>query len=365
LLDRPRKTSARVTPLTLDRLALTGGAILFEDRTLNPPRTWRADGLAIDAAALSTVSPEPRGSLRLAVTVAGAPISVEASSVRLAPPLQGRARIALQNVDATLANLYLPPDTAVVLDRAAFDAAIDAQGGVGFDGQARIDNLVVRRRGVDASLVTVPALVFQLTSGKSSEGRVVGRVEVNGRATVFDPRPGQTTRFEIEKLRLVADGLDATGRSAARLTASAALPGGGVLDVQGSARPTPVAAEMRARISRVDLAFWAPYFSLPVEFTGMAETDLTVETTAAGPRVRGRALVKNVTVADDDRRLAAADLVELSGIDAQWPKAKIERLRLSRPRARIGRDREGRLTISELVESMKRPTAAPVVAPRA
>ena len=369
LLDRPRKTSAGVTPLTLDRLALTGGAILFEDRTLNPPRTWRADGLTIDAAALSTVSPEPRGSLRLAVTVAGAPISVEASSVRLAPPLQGRARIALQNVDATLANLYLPPDTAVVLDRAvigaAVDAAIDAQGGVGFDGQARIDNLVVRRRGVDASLVTVPALVFQLTSGKSSEGRVVGRVEVNGRATVFDPRPGQTTRFEIEKLRLVADGLDATGRSAARLTASAALPGGGVLDVQGSARPTPVAAEMRARISRVDLAFWAPYFSLPVEFTGMAETDLTVETTAAGPRVRGRALVKDVRVSDDDRRLAAADQVELSGLDAQWPKAKIERLRLSRPRARIGRDREGRLTISELVESIKRPAtaAAPVVVP--
>ena len=368
LLDRPRKPSSGVSPLTLDRLALTGGAILFEDRTLNPPRTWRADGLTIDAAALSTVSPEPRGSLRLAVTVAGAPLSVEASSVRLAPPMQGRARVTLQNVDATLANLYLPSDTAVALDRAvigaAFEAAIDAQGGVGLDGQARIDNLVVRRRGVDTSLVTVPALTFTLTSGKSPEGRLVARVEVNGRATVFDPRPGQSTRFEIDKLRLVADGLDATGRSPARLTASATLPGGGVLDVQGTARPTPVAAEMRARISRVDLAFWAPYFSLPVEFTGMAETDLTVETTAAGPRVRGRALVKNVTVADDDRRLAAADQVELSGIDAQWPKAKIERLRLSRPRARIGRDREGRLTISELVESMKRPAAAPAVAPR-
>ena len=368
LLDRPRKPSAGITPLTLDRLALTGGAILFEDRTLNPPRTWRADGLTIDAAALSTVSPEPRGSLRLAVTVAGAPLSVEASSVRLAPPLQGRARVALQDLDATLANLYLPPDTAVVLDRAtvdaAFDAAIDAQGGVGFDGRARIDNLVIRRRGVDASLVTVPSLVFQLTSGKSAEGRLVGRVEMNGRATVFDPRPGQAaTRFEIDKLRLVADGLDATGRSAARLTVTAALPGGGVLDLQGSARPTPVAAEVRARISRVDLAFWAPYFSLPVEFTGMAETDLTVETTAAGPRVRGRALVKNVRVSDDDRRLAAADQVELSGLDAQWPKAKIERLRLSRPRARIGRDREGRLTISELVESIKTPAGAPVVVP--
>jgi len=224
LLDRPRKPSSGVSPLTLDRLALTGGAVLFEDRTLNPPRTWRADGLTIDAAALSTVSPEPRGSLRLAVTVAGAPLSVEASSVRLAPPMQGRARVTLQNVDATLANLYLPADTAVALDRAvigaAFDAAIDAQGGVGLDGQAHIDNLVVRRRGVDTSLVTVPALTFALTSGKSPEGRLLARVEVNGRATVFDPRPGQSTRFEIDKLRLVADGLDATGRASARLTAS-------------------------------------------------------------------------------------------------------------------------------------------------
>ena len=189
LLDRPRKPSSGVSPLTLDRLALTGGAILFEDRTLNPPRTWRADGLTIDAAALSTVSPEPRGSLRLAVTVAGAPLSVEASSVRLAPPMQGRARVTLQNVDATLANLYLPPDTAVALDRAmigaAFDATIDAQGGVGLDGQARIDNLVVRRRGVDTSLVTVPALTFALTSGKSPEGRLVA------------PRGGQRPRDRV------------------------------------------------------------------------------------------------------------------------------------------------------------------------
>ena len=115
-------------------------------------------------------------------------------------------------------------------------------------------------------------------------------MEVNGRATVFAPRPGKSNRFEIERLRVVADGLDATGRSSARLTVSAGLPGGGALDVQGTARATPVAAEVRTRISRVDLAFWAPYFSLPVEFTGMAETDLT-STPPRAPACAG-ALVK-------------------------------------------------------------------------
>jgi uncharacterized protein involved in outer membrane biogenesis len=357
LLARPPSES-EAAPFTLDHLAVTDGAILFEDRTLSPARTWRAEGLTVEADALSSATPEPRGRLRVAAQVAGAPFALDASGIALRP-LQAKARVSLRDADATLANLYLPPDTMVVLDRATVgavvDATLDAQGGVGLDGQARIANVVARRRGVDASLFTVPALTFTLTSGRSPEGRLTGKVEVAGQATVFDPRPGKTNRFEVQRLRVVADGLDATGRSSARLTASAALPGGGVLDVQGTARATPVTAEVRTRISRVDLAFWAPYFSLPVEFTGMAETDLTLDTTPAGPRVRGRALVKGVTVSDGTRRLAAADQLELSGLDAQWPKAKVERVRLTRPRARVGRDRDGRLTIAELVESIKKP----------
>ena len=70
LLGRSSSTSGPL-PITLDRLALTGGTILFEDRTLSPPRTWKAEAITVDAAALSTVSPEPRGRLRLTSTVAG------------------------------------------------------------------------------------------------------------------------------------------------------------------------------------------------------------------------------------------------------------------------------------------------------
>jgi uncharacterized protein involved in outer membrane biogenesis len=367
LLARSSSQSG-TTPLTLDRLALTGGTILFEDRTLTPPRTWRAEAITVDAAALSTVSPEPRGSLRLTTTVAGAPLAVEASGVRMLP-LAGRARVTLRDVDATLANLYLPSDTAVALEKAlirvAVDAVLDGQGGVGVDGQARIDNLTVRRRGADTSLVTVPSLVFALQSGKGSDGRLLGRVEMTGRATVYDPRPGKSNRFEIDRIRLVAEGLDATGRSPATLALTAGLPGGGVLDVRGTATLAHAGGSLRARVSRVDLAFWAPYFSLPLDFTGMAETDLTVDATASGARVRGRATLAAATVSDDTRRLAAADRLELVGLDAQWPKVRVERVRLARPRATIGRDAEGRLTVMELVESMKRPATGPGSAPAA
>lgn len=236
LLGRTKSKSGGA-PFTLDRLALTGGTIVFEDRTLSPPRTWRAEALTVEAAALSTVSAEPRGSVRLTTTVAGAPLAVEASGVRL-QPLAGRARVTLRDVDATLANLYLPSDTAVVLEKAvigaAVDATLDAQGGVGLDGQARIDDLTVRRRGVDASLVTVPRLAFALTSGKGSDGRLLGRVEMTGRATVYDPRPGKSNRFEIERIRLVADGLDATGRSPRR---SSSPPGCRAAAASTSAAP--------------------------------------------------------------------------------------------------------------------------------
>ncbi len=64
-LLRPSKPREGTAAVTLDRFALTGGAILFEDRELTPPRTWRADALAIEAALLSTVNPEPRGRGRL------------------------------------------------------------------------------------------------------------------------------------------------------------------------------------------------------------------------------------------------------------------------------------------------------------
>ena len=403
-LLRPSKPREQAVAFTLDRLALTGGAIMFEDRTLTPPRAWRADALTIEAAQLSTVNPEPRGRGRLTTTVAGAPLSVEVSEVRLAP-MHGRVRVSLRDMDATLANLYLPPDTAVVLERALVSAGLtataDAQDGLRLDGQARLDNLVMRRRGADASLVTVPSLTFALTTVNGADGRPRGHIEVIGRATVYDPRPRQTNRFELERLKLVVDGVDASGRAPAQVTLTATLPGGGALDVQGTANPTPLSSALRARISRVDLAFWAPYLDLPLQFNGMIETDLTVDvataagaagmtgTTGAGggvtTRVRGRATLNGATVygpraadgappasetapatgngregqtREGRRRLLAADRIELTGLDAQWPKVRVERLRVARPRVTIERDRAGRLPIADIVQSL-RPNAAP------
>jgi hypothetical protein len=94
-LLRPSKPGAR-TAFTLDRLALTGGAVMFEDQTLTPPRTWRADALTIEAALLSTVNPEPRGQGRLSTSVAGA---AGGRGIRgPARPDAGRVRVSLRDL---------------------------------------------------------------------------------------------------------------------------------------------------------------------------------------------------------------------------------------------------------------------------
>ena len=123
-----------------------------------------------------------------------------------------------------------------------------------------IDNLVVRRRGVDASLVTVPSLTFALTSGRR-------------RRAAARPRRGHRPRHRVRSAARPDQSLRDRARSGWWSTASTpraarpprspsppTLPGGGVLDVQGTARSDARSASaLRARISRVDLAFWAPY----------------------------------------------------------------------------------------------------------
>src|SRR5439155_19502007 len=63
------------------------------------------------------------------------------------------------------------------------------------------------------------------------------------------------------------------------------------------------------------------------------------------------------------RRLLAADRMEVTGLDAPWPKVRVERVHLARPRVRIERDRAGRFPIADIVQSL-RPNAAPAPSAR-
>jgi hypothetical protein len=62
--------------LTLERFALTGGAVEIEDRTLAPPRVWRVEAVALEARGVSTLAAAPPGIVTVSAVVAGAPVSL-------------------------------------------------------------------------------------------------------------------------------------------------------------------------------------------------------------------------------------------------------------------------------------------------
>ena len=180
--------------------------------------------------------------------------------------MHGRVRVTLRDVDATLANLYLPPDTAVVLERRSsrrgVDATLDAQGGVRprRPGADRQPGDAAARRGRLAGHRAVADLRAdqrerRRTAGRGAASRSPGAPPCTIRG------PARPNRFEMDRLKLVVDGLDASGRSPRPGHPHRGAAGRRRARRAGHRARRPARPTLRARISRVDLAFWAPYLA--------------------------------------------------------------------------------------------------------
>ena len=140
--------------------------------------------------------------------------------------------------------------------------------------------------------------------------------------------------------------------TSARVRFVAARQGGGELDVQGTARSRPARRRPPRAVTRVDLAVWDALIPLPG-----ASVDSPRRSRHHGherhPPVRraDRAGARRhpPLAADRDHPLIAAQDLELAGIDAEWPRLRIERIRAVRPTVAADRDAEGRLSLMALV----------------
>jgi hypothetical protein len=347
--------------VTVDRFALDDGAVSLEDRSRVPVHTWRADNIAMEVSGLSTNSTDSRGTGRLTATVAGAPVTADIADVRLVP-LHLRGRLVVKDMDATLAGISLPPGVAAVLDRARLStnvaATVDAREGVQVDADGRLDDLTLRSHQTGDPLVAVPSLTFTVAGAgiDASGGQPrLGRIEVAGEATLFDIRGGSAGRLDISRLRLLVEGQESPGPASARLALTADLGKGGSLDVQGPLRLAPLGAELRARVTRLDPAVVVSYAALPIGLAGLVDTDFTVDVStstaeALAARVRGRVTVNRAAVAGGQQVIIARQ-VELDGVDAEWPRIGIARIRVAQPVAVVERDRTGRLLLAALTTS--------------
>jgi hypothetical protein len=333
--------------VTVDEFTLAHGTVLLEDRLLSPWRTWRSEDLTFHARNLSTRLDD--GTADASSTINGSPVSVHVEQLRL-KPVHVRAVVRAQNVDVAMARVYLPPEAPVTLERGRMDLTVtvvnDAREGVHVDADASVADVVALRRFQSDPFIRAPALrvaVRDLTY--SPRGFALGRVELDGRASILHADVDPPARFDLDRVRLRAEALTWPVRAPARVSMSSTVPGGGELRADGTVRLQPAVAELDVRLTGLSVEPWARYVSGSARATGTGEARLAVRANLEGgiaATATGMAAVNRLSVTDGGRRLLAAERAEVSGIDAGWPaRVTIGRVELRRPALSLERDADG------------------------
>jgi len=301
--EAPEPPKKKGLPLdaAVGKFTLAGGTIRFEDTVVSPPRTWNADGLAVEVADLSTRSGAPGGAATVSLTLAGTPISLKATDLRLAPA-NARATLTIQGFDLALLLPYAPPDAPATLQSGRFSASL-ALGQAGdtsrADGEVRLENLAVVRRGQASPSLTMPALVVALKDIAATGGAVTaGRIEVTGDPTVFDTSLSPAPRYDIKALKAVVEEATWPPKGPARVAVTAEVPRGGSLDARGTVGLSPLAANLQIALKGIDLTLGLPYVPADSPATlksGRLAANLVIAHAAdAGSRADGTIRLENL-----------------------------------------------------------------------
>ena len=365
LLDRPA-SSGSGRDVSIDHHARGDSQVTFEDRLLQPARTWRADDIRFDGRRLTT---RGRGGTAVAfANVAGALVTVRADDVQLGP-LHARANVNVRDLDLRLAALYLPGDGALRLERGRLNAGlhvvIDGGDGTRLDADAVIEGLALRRPGVAEDTVTAPRLDILVRELHQQPARTALRyASVGGNLTVLDPTQTPPRPLTFTDLTVTASDLEQPMKDPARVAMHANVPGGGEVDVTGTVGVTPRRADLRVRARGLELAALASHLPLTARVAGTGTADLRVTATherAFGLTVAGDATVDRVTLGDGTRTLLAATRVSARGLEYTWPASlALGQLTLTQPAATIERAADGTLDLTAL---LRPPTPAEAAAP--
>ena len=360
LVARSGKTSGRPLDVTLDRFVVTRGTVTLEDRVLSPQRTWRSERIEIDARNLSTR--QGGGTATGSSVTAGSPVALTMTDVRLYP-IHFQASMDVANLDLALARLYTPPDAQLTVDRGRLGATIalrlDAREGMHVDGDVRLADAVLVRPGRTEPVVTTPAATLTLRDLALGTGTVnpgslrLARLELAGRASLFDRRVMPARRYEIDGLRATAEQVTWPVTTPARIAVVSRVPGGGQLDVRGTAQLQPAAAQVRVRLTGTELAPWSQFLPAAGRVTGTAAADLSITARLEGAlsaRANGTASLARLAVHDGDHTPATIERIEASGLAWEWPsQLVVDRVVVRRPSARVERDAAGRLRLVDLL----------------
>jgi hypothetical protein len=354
LLVRPTGGGGTAPALTIERLALAGGAVVIEDRTLTPPRTWRVDPLALHARDVSTVAGAPPGEATVTAVAAGSPITLAVTDVRLSPP-SFKATLSARELDASLAALYLPPASPLTPARGTLTVSAtlehDATDGTHVAVDTELTGVELRRPGQDSAYLTAPAVRVKMENLRVRSGRVdLGRLAVDGGAVVLeDTRLEPVRRWRVDGVALEARDLSSAREAPPGVAMARAATSGARLEVWvANVRLAPLELNATAIVRNVDLSLVRLY--LPPELPVRPERGVVNAT---------------VRVEHDGRRGTRLGLdAGLSGIELQRPAHYV-----TAPAARIiaddirlsgGAVAVGRVTLTSDRLTLEERTARPV-----
>jgi len=306
LASRP---AGRALPLLVESGVLSGGRVVLDDRAVEPDGTWTAEGIEVELRDVGAGG-EPRGTASARLTLAGAPVTVDATDVGLAPT-RARATVAVAGLDLAPLAIYVPGDAPIRPTAGTFSIRVqleyEAGAGLRAGGSSRIESLAFHRPMQDPPFVTVP--VLDVTSRDvtwDGERLGIGHVEVSGAPTVLDAGVDPPQRHAVASLRLVGDDLGYPAATPGRVALTGAVADGGTVDARGTLALYPVATRLDVRIEGADLGKVRPYLppDSPVGLAGGAGAAVldVAYATASGLRVSGDVTLRRLVVTRDGQR---------------------------------------------------------------
>jgi uncharacterized protein involved in outer membrane biogenesis len=360
----PEKKEAKPAPkggfdFTIERFKLSDGTIVLEDSAITPAKSWKAEGLNFDVANVSTRKGGPAGKATLNLTLAGTPISINASELYLTPT-NGQAALKFEGFDLALLLPYVPADTPATLQSGRLGVALTLKyggaNGAQLDGDVRLEKIAVLQQGKPRPFLSAPELKINLKNINVNKGAVnIAAIDVTGDPTVVDTSLNPAAEFDLKRFKVVVEKLSWPQSEPALVHLTSQLPKGGALDVAGTMVVKPVKADLRVVLKDADLSAYQRYLPISAPVAGKADTDIAVVATMEGgvqATARGKATVSRLTLGPPKAPVVSVEQAGVTALDIRWPgQIKVGQVRVRKPFALVERNKDGTLPLRAMFAS--------------
>jgi hypothetical protein len=249
--------------LTLERLALRNGTVVFEDRAvLTGTRAWALSHLSIEAHDLVTAADATSGTAEARFRLAGAPVTITATKVGLRP-VRGQATVLVDGLDLAAGAVYVAARTPLRLERGQLSARIDlvADGeGLRAGARASLSDVELRRPAPPGLVAVIPAATVLASDVRYDSGAArAGRLEVVTAVRITDLSGDAPRHYAVSPLALLVEDAGGPAGTPAEITLAAGLPAGGRLDAHGTATLSPPAVDIGLVLGALDLGLVTSY----------------------------------------------------------------------------------------------------------